>query len=140
MIHTKKRSIALFLLLALIFSITIPASARASEYFFRTYVKATDIGSGVIRILVDVAATETMQEVGATQVIVYEEQSDGSYDPVRTYTRYNYSPSLISYNRVSHVSYVTHYGTPGKSYFAICAFYAKDENGSQTKWSTSNAT
>lgn len=140
MIHTTKRSITLFLLLALMFSITIPASARASEYFFRTYVKATDIGSGVIRILIDVGATETMQELGATQVTVYEEQSDGSYDPVRTYTRYNYSPSMISYNRASHVSYVTHYGTPGKSYYAVCAFYAKNATGSQTKWSTSNTT
>lgn len=139
MTQIRKRSLALFLLLTLLFSITIPASARASEYFHRTYVKATDIGSGVIRILVDVGATETMQELGATQVIVYEKQSDGSYDPVKTYTRSEY-PSLISYNRASHASYITHYGTPGKSYYALCAFYAKNSSGSQIKWSSSNVT
>lgn len=136
MTQIKKRSLALFLLLVLVFSITIPASARASEYFHRTYVKVTDIGSGVQRILVDVGATETMQELGATQVIVYEKQSDGSYDPVKTYTR-NDCPSLISYNRASHVSYITHYGTPGKSYYALCAFYAKNSSGSQIKWGSS---
>ena len=139
MLPIKKKPLSLLLLFILIFSMAIPASARASEYFYRTYVEATDIGNGVIRIKIDIGATKTMQELGATQVIVYEEQSDGSYDPVKTYTRSEY-PSLISYNRATHVSYITHYGTPGKSYYALCALYAKNTSGSQIKWSTSNAT
>lgn len=137
---SKQKLISLSLcVIILAFTLAIPASARASAYFSYTNVYADDIGSGTIRIKVHVLGTGTMQEIGATQVIVYEEQSDGSYDPVRTYTRNNY-PSLISYNRASHISYVTHYGTPGKSYYALCAFYAKNSTGSQIKWSTSNAT
>lgn len=139
MTHAKKRSLSLCLCLLLIFSMSIPASARASEYFHRTYVEATDIGSGVIRIKIDVGATETMQELGADQVIIYEKQSDGSYDPVRTYTKRT-TPSLVSYNRASHVSYITYQGSPGKSYYALCAFYAKNSNGSQILWNSSNAT
>ena len=137
--HIKKKPLSILLICLLVFSMAIPASARASEYFYRTYVEATDIGNGTIRIKIDIGATKTMQELGATQVIVYEKQSDGSYDPVRTYTRSEY-PSLISYNRASHVSYITHYGTPGKSYYALCAFYAKNSTGSQTKWGSSNVT
>lgn len=137
---TKQKLISLSLcIIILVFTLAIPASARASEYFNYTSVYADDLGNGTIRIQVHVLGTGTMQEIGATQVIVYEEQSDGSYDPVRTYTRSEY-PSLISYNRASHVSYITHYGTPGKSYYALCALYAKNSTGSQIKWGTSNVT
>lgn len=138
---TKKKIIPLSLcIIMLLFTFAIPASARASAYFSYTNVYANDIGNGTISIKIHVLGTGTMQQIGATQVTVYEEQSDGSYDPVCTYTRDNYYPSMISYNRASHLSYVTHYGTPGKSYYAVCAFYAKNVNGSQTKWSTSNIT
>lgn len=139
MTHISKKPFVLVLCLLLVFVMAIPVGARASAYFSRTYAEATDIGGGTIRIKVDLAGTGTMQEIGATQVIVYEEQPDGSYDPVRTYTRSEY-PSLISYNRASHVSYVTHYGTSGKSYYALCAFYAKNATGSQIKWGASNKT
>lgn len=137
----KKKIIPLSLcIIMLFFTLAIPASARASAYFSYTNVFAEDIGNGTIRIKVHVLGTGTMQQIGASQVIIYEKQSDGSYDAVATYTKDNYYPSLISYNRASHLSYVTHYGTPGKSYYALCAFYAKNATGSQIKWSTSNAT
>lgn len=139
MLLSRKRISSLLICIILAFLMVVPAGARASAYFSRTYVQSTDIGNGVIRIKIDLAGTGTMQEIGATQVIVYEEQSNGNYEAIRTYTREEY-PSLISYNRVSHVSYITHYGTPGKSYFALCAFYAKNSTGSQIKWGTSNAT
>lgn len=139
MLHLKRKFAFILVLSILMLGMAIPASARASDYFYRTYVESTDIGNAVIRIKIDIGATETMQELGATQVIVYEEQSDGSYEPIKTYTRSKY-PSLISYNRASHVSYITHYGTPGKSYYALCAFYAKNSTGSQIKWGSSNVT
>lgn len=134
---SKQKIISLSLcIVMLVFVLAIPASARASAYFNYTNVYVDDKGNGTIRIQVHVIGTGTMQEIGATQVIVYEEQSDGSYDPVRTYTK-NECPSLISYNRASHISYITHYGTPGKSYYALCAFYAKNSSGSQIKWGSS---
>lgn len=137
---TKKKLISLSLcIVMLLFVLVIPASARASAYFSYTSLYAEDLGNGTISIKVHALGTGTMQEIGATQVIIYEKQSDGSYDPVRTYTKGDY-PSLISYNRASHLSYVTYYGTPGKSYYALCAFYAKNATGSQIKWSTSNVT
>lgn len=138
---TKKKIISLSLcIIMLFFALAIPASARASAYFSYTNVFAEDIGNGIISIKVHVLGTGTMQQIGASQVIVYEEQPDGSYEPVATYVKETYDPPLISYNRASHLSYVTHYGTPGKSYYALCAFYAKNINGSQIKWSISNET
>ena len=138
---TKKKIISLSLcIIMLFFTLAIPASARASAYFSYTNVFAEDIGNGTISIKVHVLGTGTMQQIGASQVIVYEEQSDGSYEPVATYTKETYYPPLVSYNRASHLSYVTHYGTPGKSYYALWAFYAKNKNGSQIKWSISNKT
>lgn len=139
MTYTKRKALSLFLCIILVFSMAIPASARASEYFHRTYVEATDIGGGVIRVKVDLGATETMQELGATQVILYEKKANGTSELVRTYTREN-TPSLITYNRASYATYVTYYGSSDKSYYAICAFYAKNSSGYQILWGTSNET
>lgn len=137
MSHVRKNFLSLLLCIVLIFSMTIPASARASEYFHRTYVSATNAGNGVLRIKVDLAATGTMQELGATEVVVYEKKSNGSYDDVYTFTRELY-PNLITKNRLSYVTYVTYYGSPGKSYYILCAFYAKNSSGSQTLWGSSS--
>ena len=137
MSHTKKRSLSVALCFILMCTMIIPASARASEYFHRTYVTATNIGGGTLSIMIDLAATGTMQEVGEKEVIVYEKKSNGNYESVYTFTREAY-PSLISYNRLSHVSYVTYYGSPGKSYYISAAFYAKNANGSQTLWGSSS--
>ena len=137
MTYVKKRTLSLLLCVALMFVMIVPASARASEYFHRTYAEVTHIGNGVLRIKVDLAATGTMQELGATQVIVYEKKSNGSYEPVRTYTRET-NPSLVTYNRASYVTYITHYGSTGKTYYALCAFYAKNASGSQILWRDSN--
>lgn len=134
---TKKGSLFLLLCFILTCCMALPASARASEYFHRTYVHATDVGGGTLSILIDLAATGTMQEVGASKVVVYEKKSSGSYEPVYTFTREAY-PSLISYNRLSHVNYLTYYGSPGKYYYVSAAFYAKNANGSQTLWGSSS--
>lgn len=137
MTHIKKRALSIALCFIVMCTMIIPASARASEYFHRTYVTATNVGGGTLSIMVDLAATGTMQEVGAKEVIVYEKKSNGKYESVYTFTREQY-PSLISYNRLSHVSYVTYYGSPGKSYYISAAFYAKNANGSQTLWGSSS--
>lgn len=135
---TRQRLISLSLcVVILIFSMTIPASARASAYFDFTNAYVSDAGNGAVRIKVHVLATGTMQEVGATQVVVYEKQSNGSYTSVFTFTREKY-PSLITKNRLSYITYVTYPGDTGKSYYVSVAFYAKNLSGSQTKWGTSN--
>lgn len=61
-----QKQLSLLLCLVLLFTMAIPAGARASDYFNNTYVSATAVGGGTLRIKVDVAASGIMQELGAT--------------------------------------------------------------------------
>ena len=89
-----QKQLSLLLCLVLLFTMAIPAGARASDYFNNTYVSATAVGGGTLRIKVDVAASGIMQELGATEIIVHERQANGTYKPVRTFTR-NQNANLI---------------------------------------------
>ena len=82
-----QKQLSLLLCLVLLFTMVIPTGARASDYFNNTYVSATAVGGGTLRIKVDVAASGTMKELGATEIIVHERQANGTYKPVRTFTR-----------------------------------------------------
>lgn len=130
---TRKRLISLPICILLVIVMAIPASARASAYFDYTNLAITNISNGSIKIKLHVLATGTMQEVGATEVVIYEKKSDGGFDPVYTFTKENY-PSMVTYNRMSYITYLTYYGSTGKSYYVLAAFYAKNSSGSQTKW------
>ena len=59
-----QKQLSLLLCLVLLFTMVIPAGARASDYFNNTYVSATAVGGGTLRIKVDVAASGTMKELG----------------------------------------------------------------------------
>lgn len=132
------RSLALFLCLVFVFSMAVSASARASNYFSHTNVSASKYGSGVLRISLDVAATGTMRELGASEIIVYEKQSNGSYKAVFTFKRSTY-PNLITKNRMSYATSVTYRGTPGKTYYVTAQCYAANASGSQYTWAGSSA-
>ena len=132
------KTLALFLCLTLVFSAALSASARASDYFYDTNVSATKSGSGSLRIKLDVAATGTMKELGATEIIVHEKQSNGSYKDVFTFKRDKY-PTLVAKNRSSYVTYVTYPGTPGKTYYVTAHCYAANTSGSQYTWAGSSA-
>ena len=105
-----QKQLSLLLCLVLLFTMAIPAGARASDYFNNTYVSATAVGGGTLRIKVDVAASGIMQELGATEIIVHERQANGTYKPVRTFTR-NQNANLIRKNCASNVISLTYKGT-----------------------------
>lgn len=135
---TAKRSVlSLCLILVLAFGLTISASARASDYFNYGYVSASAAGNGKVSIKLDVSASGTMQEVGATQIIVYEKQADGNYKSVYTFTNAAY-PNLIAKGRSSITTSVTYNGTPGKTYYVTAKCYAKNASGSDSTWAGSN--
>lgn len=136
----KKRMISLLCALALILGLPGVAFAaevnpRASYYFSCTDVRAYAKPGSKILIEIDVDATHIMQEVGASYVYIYEQQSDGSYDDVYTYTKEAY-PSLIWTNSGCAYVDVTYQGTAGKKYYALVGCYAKDANGAETLYST----
>lgn len=133
-----QKQLSLLLCLVLLFTMAIPAGARASDYFNNTYVSATAVGGGTLRIKVDVAASGIMQELGATEIIVHERQANGTYKPVRTFTR-NQNANLIRKNCASNVISLTYKGTPGKYYYITAHCYAKNASGTGATWIGSNA-
>lgn len=121
-------SLCLFLNLT---AITGFASTYASYYYSYTEVHASAVGNGKVLFEFDVDATDFMDELGAERIIVREEQPDGSYSAVYTFTRYN-TGGFIAYGVDSHGCGVVYQGTPGVKYYATVQFYAKNENGNES--------
>lgn len=141
------RGIFLCLLVAMVVSVAVSANAanlpypevdiQASEYFASRKAEIMAAGSGKIKIELDVKATDVMQELGASDIYVYEVQSDGRYTEVYHYTKSTH-PVLIQKNDYRSVIQVTYQGTAGKSYYVAAWCYAKNASGSQTTWIGSN--
>ena len=87
-----------------------------SAYFSATDVRAYAKSGGKILFEVDIDATHTMQEVGASEIYVYEQQDDGSWDNVYTFTMDEHS-YLIETNSIGACVDATYQGTVGKKYF-----------------------
>lgn len=135
-LHTICLVMALSLLISA-FPIAQAVEARASDYFWYTDVLATPQGSGKIIVEFDVGSTETMTELGASQIVIYEQQSNGAYAAVKAFTRYNTSGMIIK-NGSCACGRVSYSGTSGTKYYAVITFYAKNANGSETKQRTTN--
>ena len=133
-----QKQLSLLLCLVLLFTMVIPAGARASDYFNGTHVSATAAGGGKISIHLQVDATSIMKELGATEIVVHERQANGTYKSVYTFRRNQY-PTLIAKNRISNVVRVTYKGTPGKYYYITAHCYAKNASGTGATWIGSSA-
>ena len=69
------------------FSTVSASSNRASDYFSYTEVWATPQGNGKFIVEFDINATHRMDQLGADKIYIWEQQSDGSYDNVKTFTK-----------------------------------------------------
>ena len=134
MMKTSQRTIlSMFFVVVLTFSLTVPASARASDYFVDKKLSASSAGNGTLKLTLNILATETMQELGATQIRVYEKQSNGTSKAVYTFYRASY-PKLIAKNRNYMTVDITYRGIPGKTYYATANCYAKNSKGANNMW------
>ena len=61
-------------------------SMRASDYFAYTDTCATPLGNGTVAFEFDINATHTMQKLGAETIYIWEEQSNGNFEVVKTYS------------------------------------------------------
>ena len=130
----------LAIVLTLALTLLVPmacAAEQASDYFSVTSAVAYAEADGKIYVEGDCCGTGTMDEIGIESITIYEKQSDGYYDDVYTYTRYNTS-GMISYNNYEHFKSVTYQGIVGKKYYARIAFYAEDSEGNETLYHNSN--
>lgn len=127
----KRRLLSLLCAVILLVSLSTAAyasNARASAYFGATSVRAYAKSGGRILFEVDINATHTMQEVGASEIYVYEQQDDGSWDNVYTFNMDEHD-YLIETNSIGACVDATYQGTVGKNYYALVACYAKDSGG-----------
>lgn len=129
----KKRFLALFCSVSVLLCLTTAAwaanpGARASAYFGATSVRAYAQSGGKILFETDINATHTMQEVGVSEIAVFEKQSDGTWDEVYLFTKEEH-PYLIETNSIGACIDATYQGTVGKDYYALVACYAKDSDG-----------
>ena len=134
------RLCALMATLTLVLTLLVPmacAAETASYYFIGTDAVAYAEADGKIYIEAECIGTGVMDEIGVESITIYERQSDGYYDDVYTYTRYNTS-GMIRYNNYEHFKSVTYQGTVGKKYYAEIAFYAEDSEGNETLYHSSN--
>ena len=134
------RIFSMFAVLILSVALLVPmacAAARASAYFAVTDAVAYAEENGKILIEADVCATGMMDEIGVKSITIYEKQSDGYYDSVKTYTRDNTS-GMIRTNNYDHFKSLTYQGTVGTKYYATIAFYAKNSSGSETLYCDTN--
>ena len=139
----KKRLFCL--ICALVIMIGLPADgfaaeveARASDYISSTGVRAYAVGFGKVLIEVDVDATRMMDEVGASEIFIYKQNSSGTYDLVYTYVKDVYPQMIVENSFFGNVD-VTYRGAVGGRYFAYVGCYAKDSNGSETLFFQTNS-
>ena len=130
----SRRLLCLAATLVLTLSLPVPmacAAEQASYYFASTSAVAYAEDNGKIYIEADALATDIMDVIGVESITIYEKQSDGYYDDVYVYTRYN-TAGMTRANNVEHFKSVTYQGTVGKKYYATVAFYAENDEGSET--------
>lgn len=114
------------------------AATQASDYFGCTAVYATATGGGKVLVEFEIDATHIMLEVGATDIYIYEQQSSGAYKNVYTFISDEYYSSMINTNSAFGDGAITYQGIPGRKYFATVAVYAKDSEGSETRYYDTN--
>lgn len=127
-------ALSTILFLFSLFSVAVPeglALENASDYFSYTDVWATAQSGGKVLVEFDINATHQMLEVGAKKIYICEQQSNGKYAVVETYTSDDI-PSLMNTKSAFGGGEVTYQGTPGVKYFATLALYARDSEGNET--------
>lgn len=130
-----KKFSALVVVLALCLGIATTASARSSRYLsmYRAWLNTNS--NGKIDVVVDVEATTTMDEVGASTIQLWESKDDGeNWTCVRTYVK-SLHPEMVDTNASFYYDIAATYnGTPGYQYYAIVAIYAGNSTGSDTRY------
>ncbi|MCI9467881.1 MAG: hypothetical protein HFG45_01070 [Oscillospiraceae bacterium] len=127
------RLLSVILALALTFSMIPLANAveqRGSDYFAASGVQAFAEGGGKVLIEFDIAATDMMDEIGASKIRIYEQQPNGTYSNVHTYTRDD--DGMMFTNDCFAYGDIYYQGISGRKYYAAVSMYCKDSTGSET--------
>ena len=129
------RMIACALIITMIIPIGVSAAVepRASDYLsaYNAYVYLP--GDGEVRVYFNVRGTNTMDELGALFIQIYECSTNSSnlndWEWKKTFA-HDKNPGMLGYDDFYHSGYVSYQGTPGKYYKAyVCVWAGKDGDG-----------
>ena len=141
---TFKRWISFVVSLIILIGITaLPAYAtsdigiepyRSSYYLdsYRAWLEPKD--DGIIDVIVDVQATDYMDDIGTTNILIFESVNDGkSWEVVRGYAS-ALTPGMIEHDHfLYYETAVSYSGVPGRMYIAVVTVYAGDSTGSDSR-------
>jgi hypothetical protein len=145
----KRRLFSLFLMLIMMFSVGMTASAvyrpetgmptingtRSSAYLDGYSVGIEARGNGKIAVAMTVEARSKMEKLGVHEVEI-EQKINGKW----TYYDSQYGaehPEFYDYNTWDYVGTTYFQGTPGVSYRVTLTVYARNSKGSDTGYITS---
>ena len=126
------RVICLLLIFSMVLTVPVMAaegaSPRGSSYFASRLAYLYETSGNEFEIWIEVAALGTMDDLGASEIILQRSSNNSSWTDVKTYTSSAY-PNLLDHGSCWHDAYVTYTGRSGYYYRAVVTFYAKKGNG-----------
>lgn len=133
-----KKTVALILFFAfLVGGISVSANAaseRSSLYLSLYRAWLTPKNNGAISVNIDVQAVGIMDDIGATEVAIYESSDGGTtwtQDGIYLSSLY---PDLLQQDTYLYCETpITHIGRPGNKYYAVITIYAGDSTGYDTR-------
>lgn len=126
------RFICFFLILATVLAVPVSAAEnatpRGSDYFgsFLAYLYKTSSTS--FEAWIEVSAVKTMDELGASSILIQRSSDNENWTDMYTYKKDLY-PNLIGEDTGWHDAHVTYSGSTGYYYRAKVWFYAKKDSG-----------
>lgn len=140
-IFTTNRLLSMVLPIVFLSLLSSPAKAienRASDYIYTCYATASSGSMGKVEIEFSITGLREMDEIGASSIIIYEDDGNG-FEVVKTFLSSNngYEYLLRSNNRKNTAS-VTYTGNIGDRYYAKVYFLARDSSGGDTEIITTN--
>ena len=111
----------------------VAVDTRSSAYLSGYCISVTAENGGKIIVNVDVDATHTMDEVGATSITIWRSSDGENFTSVKTYNSDDY-PELLGSGLHFNEDVITYYGTPGYYYCASGYCYAGDSRGSDSRY------
>lgn len=102
----------------------------ASDYFDSTQASLSALGSGKVRIEIEVVATEKMAKVGVASIVLWEKKpGETSATIAKTYVWGN-TDNMTTLNSAGHYLKLTYCGIAGAQYHASVSYYAQTYSGS----------
>ena len=122
MTKQKNRIVALILALAMTFSITSIAFARASDQLDHYSITLSPRDGGKIYITCYVYGTDIMNEVGVEKIVIYEKYND-------VWTPIDSIDGTSMKNRMAYNDRFEYDGVPGTEYWIRVTVFAENDDG-----------